>query len=130
MQHIALFDVEIIKNNINFPLTFDGIGYIFAQDSTMIAQKCKNLSRELTRYFVNCVNNVDLNNLPNIETNLFTLNDAEYICLNFEPIISIRGWGHWQYEPDGENIYMNIANFLTYCCNCENFNVNLLNKTK
>jgi hypothetical protein len=107
MQHKALFDIEIIKNNIEFPLTFDGYGYIFDQDGTMIAQKCKNLSRESAQDFVNLVNSFDLNN-------------------KFKPIISIRGWGHWQYVPNGENIYKNIANFLTYCCNCENFDVNLL----
>jgi hypothetical protein len=126
MQHKALFDIEIIKNNIEFPLTFDGYGYIFDQDGTMIAQKCKNLSRESAQDFVNLVNSFDLNNFQQVKTNLFTLNEEEYICHKFKPIISIRGWGHWQYVPNGENIYKNIANFLTYCCNCENFDVNLL----
>jgi hypothetical protein len=39
MQHNALFDVEIIKNHVKFPLEFDGICYIFDQNSVMIANK-------------------------------------------------------------------------------------------
>jgi hypothetical protein len=126
MQHKALFDVEIIKNHVKFPLEFDGICYIFDQNGVMIANKERNISRETAQDFVNAVNNTDLTHFKPVATNLFTLDENEYICYKSVPIISVRGWGHWQYVNDGGEIYKNIANFLTYCCNCENFDVNLL----
>lgn len=117
-------DRDLIKKYIKFPLEFDGTSYIFDYDNNMIAQKCHNVPKEFMNNFVEAVNQVwydtFLQNFDsNCNANIFILDESEMnICItNYRQVISVRGWGRYQYETDGEKIYNEIGNFLTFCCN-------------
>lgn len=132
VQHMAQFDREIIKKYLQFPLSFDGISYIFDAKNDMIAQRFPSCTREMFQDFVNCVNDTFYdtyleNFCDNDVQNLFQYDEKHgEICYNFVPIIDIRGWGWIQYVPYAENIYINMGKFLTFCCNYKKLNVNLL----
>lgn len=133
VQQNAPFDKEIIKKYIKFPLNFDGLSYVWDSNYNTIAQKYQCISRENMEEFVNIVNDIWYDSfLPNFDDELDTeyyILDTKYMniwLLDEQSIISIRGWGKFQYEKNGEEIYTEVGKFLTYCCNRGKFEVNLL----
>lgn len=135
VQQTAQFDIELISDYFTFPLAMDKLGNIWSVNSAVVAYKFGEVSREMMQDFVNSANDVYFDiidgkhdtNLMQIESNSYELFEQDIVIwCKYSEIMIIGRRGKYRDYTNADEIYTNIGHFLTYCCNCAKFDVDLL----
>ena len=135
VQQNAPFDIELISDYFTFPLTMDKLGSIWSANNAIVAHKLPAVSREMMQEIVNCTNDMYFNiidgifdtNLKQFDTELYELfTDDMVIWRKYTEIMSVAIHGRYQNYTNSDEIYTNVGKFLTYCCNCVKFDVDLM----